>query len=81
MTIADLIASYTTDPASAYGALRYGTRASYDSRLRIIAHDLGTKGIGDIKTRDVLLAYQTWAVRGDTMAHVRALNLMNGGLP
>jgi hypothetical protein len=69
MLISDLIAAYTTDPASAYGALRYGTRNSYDSRLRIIGTDLGTKEIAALRTRDILLAYQSWLLRGTTMAH------------
>ena len=68
-SVAGLIASYRTNEASPYKALRHGTRQSYDSKLRIIEADLGGRTIGELKAPDLWLVYQTWTKRGGTMAH------------
>lgn len=69
MRIADLIISYRTDPASAYGKLRYRTRQHYDSLCSRIDADLGAKEIGDIRTRDIILTHQAWMLRGTAISH------------
>jgi hypothetical protein len=69
MIISDLITSYRTDAASAYHKLRYATRTHYDGLLRRIEADLGSKEIGEIKTRDLILTHQAWTLRGVPMSH------------
>ena len=68
-SVASLVHRYRTDENSSYQKLRYGTRQSYDSRLRIIEADLGSKVLSEVKAPDLLLAYQEWTKRGITMAH------------
>lgn len=69
MLVHDLIASYRTDAASAYGKLRYRTRGNYDGLLRHIDRDLGHHDITEIRTRIITLQYQMWQMRGTYMAH------------
>jgi len=68
-SVAALIASYRSDEASPYQALRHATRQSYESRLRVIEADLGGMIIGDLKASDLSLVYEAWTKRGAVMAH------------
>jgi hypothetical protein len=68
-SVAAVIASYRSNKASPYQALRHATRQSYDSKLRIIDADLGDRAIGELKASDLLLVHQAWTKRGVTMAH------------
>jgi hypothetical protein len=69
MTISDLIASYRTEKASSYHALRFRTREHYDSLLRRIEADLGANEIGAIRTMGLIETHQAWTLRGVAMAH------------
>jgi len=60
---------YRNDKDSPYSRLRFATRQSYESRLRIIEADLGAKVVGELKARDLRLVHQEWTKRGPTMAH------------
>jgi integrase-like protein len=68
-TVVELIASYRTDPASAYHAKRFRSREHTDCLCRIIETELGTREVADLKTRDFILAHQSWTLRGVHMAH------------
>jgi hypothetical protein len=74
MRVADLIASYRTDPASSFGRkddkrLRFRTREHYDCLLRVIEADLGAQEVGSIRTKALILTHQAWMLRGVPMAH------------
>ena len=69
MLVRDLIQSYRTDAASPYKALRFRTRQHYDSLCHRIEADLGARDISDLRTRDLLLTYKLWCLRGIPMAH------------
>ena len=69
MNLASLIISYRTDRASAYHAKRVLSRQHTDCLCRVIDADLGAREIADIRTRDILLAYQAWQARGVSMSH------------
>lgn len=59
-TIAGLIDSYTTDPASSWKKLRYVSREHYKSLLRRLRLDCGAMQVSEIKVRVVVVLYEGW---------------------
>jgi hypothetical protein len=67
LTIANLIAEYTTDQDSTYQALRYKVRVNNRRYLSRIARERGTILVSDIKRRTLMHWYRQWS-RGGKLA-------------
>jgi hypothetical protein len=69
ITVSELIERYQTDPDSTYRKIRFHTRQTYGSHLRVIMADHGAERVRYIKARNLLRWHEDWTPRGATMAH------------
>jgi hypothetical protein len=75
-SIKELVDRYRADERSPYKKLRYKTRENYNSLLRRIVDDCGTKKLADLNNREIQRLYDGWKEGGKiAMAHSLATML------
>jgi len=67
-TLAELVQIYRGHRGSPYQQLRFRTKENYDSLLRRIVKDCGTKKLADLDAPKIQLLYEEWTPRGMAMA-------------